>query len=108
MTRRRLFLETRAHGCSLRLNCTDDRTLMVLVVALELRASRLEERESITNSAFVWPRSTYLDEFDGNEFEAALFEALDDFTDESSLDTVVLDHDETVFACSSHNEVRVR
>jgi hypothetical protein len=45
MIRRRLFLETRIHGCILRSDSIDERTLMILVVALELRASRLEERE---------------------------------------------------------------
>ena len=32
--------------------------------------------------------------FHGNEFESFLFESADDFSDESSLDTIRLDHDE--------------
>jgi hypothetical protein len=46
---------------------------------------------------------TDLNELGSNEFEATLFETTDHFTDESSLDTVVFDHDEAVFACCSHD-----
>ena len=50
----------------------------------------------------VWAMMTDLNELGSNEFEATVFETVDDFTNESSLDTVMFDQDEAVFACCSH------
>lgn len=45
---------------------------------------------------------TDLNEFRSNELEATFFETVDDFTHQTSLDTVMFDQDEAVFACCSH------
>lgn len=50
----------------------------------------------------VWQRSTNLHEFHGHQFEAPLLQAADDFADQSTVDCIRLEHEESSFALS-HN-----
>lgn len=46
--------------------------------------------------------STYLDEFEGDQLETFLFESLDDFSDQSALNTVRFDHEISAFLVICH------
>lgn len=46
---------------------------------------------------------TYPDHLHGNELEALVLETLDDLADESTLDTVGLDHDEGALLVVGHD-----
>lgn len=48
-------------------------------------------------------RSTHLEELHGHQAEALLFEALDDFSDQASLDAVRFDGDEGALGFGSHS-----
>jgi hypothetical protein len=51
---------------------------------------------------------TYLQKLEGNQFEAFLFESFDDLTNESSLNTIGLDHQVGSFLISRHFDVMGR
>lgn len=58
---------------------------------------KLESRKKHKKYRFTYPQ-----EFQGNQFEAFNFEAFDDFTDKSTLDTVWFDHDISAFLIAGH------
>jgi hypothetical protein len=45
---------------------------------------------------------THLHGFDADQFVTSLFEPLDDFADEATVDAIRLDHDEGAFSGLSH------
>lgn len=75
---------------------------MFFVVSFQLGTGGLESDDEVYGTSVSVEREAYLNEFDGDEFEAAVFESADDFADETSLNTVVFDHDEGVLACVGH------
>ena len=46
----------------------------------------------------------YLEHLHGNQFEAFLLETSDDLTDQSTLDTIRLDHDKGTLLIRRHND----
>jgi hypothetical protein len=58
----------------------------------------------MTNDLLLEREESNLNEFRGNEFEATLFEASDHFVNESTLNTIMFNHDEGVFAIVGHDD----
>lgn len=47
---------------------------------------------------------TYLNIFDTKKFETTIFKSTDDFTDKTSLNTIMFDQNKTLFSCVSHDK----
>ena len=77
-------------------------TFVFFVVAFELSTSGLNRRSKQTLFEASSVRKTYLNGFDGKKFESTIFKSADNFTNKTSLNTIVFNEDKTSFASVRH------